>query len=140
MRAIFLDFDGVLHPAEGALGTVLPFEWLPILVQLLAPWPDVQLAVHSTWRYTHTPAELRELLGPLGSRFIAALPRGPRAEAIMWFLHINPGISSHLILDDAPAEFPVDFSGNLVLCESFRGISTPEIQARIEAWLAGGTL
>jgi len=138
MRVIFLDFDGILHPAGSPPGAVLPFEWLPILERLLTPWPDVRLAVHSTWRYSFKPDELSELLGPLGPRFIGAVPRGPRAESILWFLHMNAAITSYLVLDDAPAEFPRGFPGNLVLCEPLLGISAPEVQARIEAWLAGG--
>jgi hypothetical protein len=134
---IFLDFDGVLSPADGNTA-VLSFVWLPILAQLLAPWPDVRLAVHSTWRYFYKSDELPELLGSLGSRFIGAVPRGPRAESILWFLHLNAAITNYLVLDDAPAEFPADFPGPLVLCEPLRGISAPEVQARIEAWLAGG--
>jgi hypothetical protein len=135
MRAIFLDFDGVLSPADGNTA-VLPFVWLPILEQLLAPWPEVMLAVHSTWRYLYKPEELRELLGFLGPRFIGAAPRGPRAEAILWFLQLNPVIDSYLVLDDAPSEFPAGFPGPIVFCESLRGISAPQVQAQIEAWLA----
>lgn len=138
MRVIFLDFDGVLHPAGGPPGTALPFEWLTLLEQLLEPWPDVLLAVHSTWRYHHTPDELRELLGPLGTRFIGAMPRGPRAESVLWFLHSNPAITKHLVLDDAPAEFPADFPGTLVLCEPLLGLSSPVVKARIRTWLEGG--
>jgi hypothetical protein len=137
MRVLFLDFDGVLHPAGGEPGTVLPFEWLPLLEQLLAPWPDVRLAVHSTWRYLYKSEEFPELLGPLGSRFIGAAPRGPRAESVLWFLQLNPVIDDYLVLDDAPGEFPSDFPGNLVLCEPLTGISAPEVQSRIKAWLAG---
>jgi len=138
MRVIFLDFDGIFHPAGGPSGAVLPFEWLPILEQLLTPWPDVRLAVHSTWRYLYKPDELRELLGSLGPRFIGAAPLGPRAESILWFLQLNPVITNYLILDDAPSEFPADFPGSLVICEPLLGISAPQIQAQIEAWLAGG--
>ena len=135
MRVIFLDFDGVLHPAGGD-GTVLPFEWLPILERLLWSWPEVMLAVHSTWRYLYKPDELRELLGFLGPRFIGAAPRGPRAEAILWFLQLNPVITSYVVLDDAPSEFPADFPGSLVICEPLLGISAPQVQAQIEASLA----
>jgi hypothetical protein len=136
VRVIFLDFDGVLSPVGGD-AAVLPFVWLPILEQLLTPWPDVMLAVHSTWRYLYRPNELGELLGSLGSRFIGAAPRGPRAESILWFLQLNPVITSYLVLDDAPSEFPADFPGSLVICEPLRGISAPEVQAQIETWLEG---
>jgi hypothetical protein len=137
MRVLFLDFDGVLCrvDADAATATQLPFEWLPTLVSLLAPWPDVLIAVHSTWRYDHTLAELRELLGPLGGRFIGAVPRGPRAQAISWFLHANPAITGSLVLDDAHAEFPDDFPGELVLCAPSTGISDQRVRAAVAAWL-----
>lgn len=137
MHVIFLDFDGVLHPAGDGKETVVHFQWLQVLVQLLEPWPDVHLAVHSTWRYLHTPMELRSLLGPLGGRFIGAVPRGPRAESILWFLHLNPDITRYLVLDDAPREFPHGFPGGLLLCDSQVGISDPEVQVRLHAWLEG---
>lgn len=137
MRVIFLDFDGVTHGAGVGGASAVQFQWLYVLVQLLEPWPDVRLAVHSTWRYHHTPKELQALLGPLSSRFIGAVPRGPRAEAILWLLHLNPAITGYLVLDDAQQEFPADFPGELVFCDSRSGISAPEVQASIRAWLEG---
>lgn len=139
MRVLFLDFDGVLTKVRVETGPPLPFEWLPILAALLEPWPDVRIAVHSTWRYDHQDDELRDLLGPLGSRFIGSVPRGPRAEAICWFLDSNPAIASHLVLDDAAAEFPDDFPGALVLCDSLFGISDARVRAAVAAWLVGGS-
>jgi hypothetical protein len=137
MRVIFLDFDGVLSPADGN-AAVIPFVWLPILARLLTPWPDVRLAVHSTWRYLYKSDELPELLGTLGPRFIGAVPRGPRAESVLWFLHLCPSITSYLVLDDSPHEFPANFPGTLVACEPLLGISAPQVQAQVEVWLAGG--
>ncbi|GAB3647839.1 HAD domain-containing protein [Ramlibacter alkalitolerans] len=136
MRVLFLDFDGVLSRAGTEDEQVQYFVWLPLLAQLLAPWPDVFVAVHSTWRYTHTPAELRDLLGPLGERFIGCVPRGQRAESIRWFVHANPRIHSYLVLDDAPGEFPSDMGERLVVCQPHVDVSDPEVQARISAWLA----
>lgn len=139
MRVLFLDFDGVLTKVAVESGPVLPFEWLPLLAALLEPWPDVRIAVHSTWRYDHSDDELRDLLGPLGSRFVGAVPRGPRAEAIRWFLYANPGIASHLVLDDAPAEFPADFASPLIICDSLFGVSDARVRAAVAAWLVGGS-
>jgi hypothetical protein len=48
-RAIFLDFDGVLHPCGGPRGHTLPFEGLPALAILLAAAPDASIVVHSSW-------------------------------------------------------------------------------------------
>ena len=137
MRVIFLDFDGVVHAAGDGVESVVHFQWLHVLVQLLKPWPDVHLAVHSTWRYLHTPTELRALLGSLGPRFIGAVPRGPRAESVLWFLHLNPAITRYLVLDDAPHEFPPDVPGELVVCNSQCGISATQVQVRIRSWLEG---
>lgn len=92
--------------------------------------------VHSTWRYTHTPSELGALLGPLQSRFLGCVPRGPRAEAILWFLHMNREIRNVLVLDDAPGEFPADFPEQLVVCDPRRGIPDLGVQALIGRWLA----
>jgi hypothetical protein len=139
MRVLFLDFDGVAHSTVGSGVPVVHFQWLPVLVDLLEPWPDVNVAVHSTWRYVYDPRELMELLGPLGPRFIGSVPRGPRAESILWFLHLVPEIDSYLVLDDAPGEFPPDMTSALVVCDPMLGVSAPDVQARIKAWLAGGT-
>jgi hypothetical protein len=138
VRALLLDFDGVIHPLAAPGEPVVHFQWLHVLAELLALWADVRVAVHSTWRYLHTPGELQELLGPLGPRFIGAVPRGPRADAILWFLHLNATVQSQLVLDDAAGEFPGDFPGSLVLCDSLLDISAPDVRAGNEAWLTGG--
>ncbi|NKE68647.1 hypothetical protein RAMLITH_22760 [Ramlibacter sp. RBP-2] len=139
MRVLFLDFDGVLTKVAAEGERVVLFEWLPLLAALLVPWPDVRIVVHSTWRYDHTDEELRKLLGPLAARFIGAVPRGPRAEAIRWFLYSNAAITDYLVVDDSCAEFPEDFSGPLVVCDPLFGISDARVRAAIAAWLAGGT-
>lgn len=134
-RLITLDFDGVLHPAHDDLDHALHLQWLGILSALLAPWPDVRLAIHSTWRYTHTPAELRQLLGPLGARLIGVAPRGPREASIVWLFHLLGDIDDYLVLDDAPGEFSDLTAPALLLCQPALGISAPDVQARIRAWL-----
>jgi hypothetical protein len=138
MRVLFLDFDGVLTKVTGEAEPAVLFEWLPLLAELLAPWPDVHIVVHSTWRYDHTDAELLKLLGSLGARFIGTVPRGPRAEAIRWFVYSNPAIKDYLVVDDSCAEFSEDFSGPLVVCDPLFGISDARVRAAIAAWLAGG--
>lgn len=134
MRILFLDFDGVLHPytphAEGA-----KFCWLPVLERLLATHKDVKIVVHSTWRYDHRDDELRELLGSLGERFVGSAPRGPREQAIQSVLQANKGrVDSHLVLDDAPEEFP-DGSLNTTFLDGLFGISDARAQAALGAWL-----
>ena len=142
-RVLFLDFDGVLHPTlddvEGGSGESVAtglFGWVPVLAMALKPYPDVEVMVHSTWRYTHDPDELRELLGALGPRFLGATPRGPRYESILWWLHLNPTFASHRILDDNPREFPTPKPAELIVCHPLRGVSDPKVLASLNEWLA----
>lgn len=111
------------------------FCWLPILSQLLVGHDDVQLVVHSTWRYEYTDAELRALLGPLGHRFVGGAPRGPREQVIETVLQANKSIRHHMVLDDAKGEF----SGrhvNLLLLDSQSGLSSDIAQKSIAKWLS----
>ena len=142
-RVLFLDFDGVLHPtledfddSSDACITTPLFGWLSGLAAALEPYPDVGIAVQSTWRYTHDPDELRELLGPLGVRFLGATPRGPRYESILWWLHLNPSFQSHRILDDNPREFPEPAPAELIVCHPHRGVSDPEVLRQLREWLS----
>lgn len=134
MRLIFLDFDGVLHPVEPEPLRLERFCWLPILTDLLASHADVQLVVHSTWRYEYTDAELHALLGPLGHRFAGSAPRAPRQQAIEMVLQANKLVCDHLVLDDDAKEF-AGATVNLLLLNSQFGISDGRAQAEISAWL-----
>jgi hypothetical protein len=134
MRVLFLDFDGVLHPAEGASDSTR-FRWLQVLEQMLDGHRDVQIVVHSSWRYEYSDRELRELLGGLGSRFIGSVPRLPREGAIEMVLQANRGrITSHLVLDDDAREFTAGRL-NLLRCEPSLGVSDPNVQSAITDWL-----
>jgi hypothetical protein len=136
-RILSLDFDGVLHPGDEDLPEHGRFCWLPVLEELLAAHPDVGLAVHSTWRYTHTDEEIRDLLGPaLGSRYCGKAPRGPREESVMWFMHLS-NCQDYLVVDDSPHEFGELPPHRLVVCDAALGLSDEGARAGIEAWLAG---
>lgn len=142
-RALFLDFDGVLHPTS--IGTEIEadeivvvtglFGWLPALVSALRTHPDVSVVVHSTWRYTHDIDELRGVLGVLGSRVVAATPRGPRFDSILWWLHLNPQFGRFRILDDDAREFPTPPPPELILCDPKTGVAAPAVLAAIRQWL-----
>ncbi len=141
-RVLFVDFDGVLHPttvegtseAGGVVHTPM-FGWLPLLVDVLRPHPDVALVVHSTWRYTHDIDELRGVLGALASRVVGATPRGPRYESILWWLQLSPAYLSFRILDDDAKEFPKPLPAELILCNPRTGISEAAVLTSLRVWL-----
>lgn len=135
-RLLSLDFDGVLHPGSQIATRLNVFCWLPDLLALLGPHKDVDVLVHSSWRYEYDDSELRELLGPLGPRFVGAAPLGPRYESITWWLSRNPTYAGdYRILDDDLAEFPDPPPAELVWCPPSAGVTALEVRAALKLWL-----
>ena len=137
MRVVFLDFDGVLHPAGEPFGTTLPFEWTDVLAALLAPFDDVQVVIHSSWRERFSAQELREFLGPVAARLLGAVNSGHKATAIERFLRDHPQVTDALVLDDEAAEYLPGYPVTHLICERRTGLSSKETQVRIEQWLLG---
>ena len=137
MRLIFLDFDGVLHEARGDLDDGRLFEWVPILVELIAPHPDVRVVAHSSWRHMHTPDELRTFMRGLSERYLGAVPSGPRERAIREYLRRSPHIREYIVIDDSPADFSRIRGRRLLICDPRTGLSAPEIKRRLAEWLTG---
>lgn len=135
MRAIFIDFDGVLHPAGGSVGACLPFEWLSDLKALLSPHPPVRIVVHSSWRLTYSHEEIREFLSGLRALEIAMVGPGEKLQAITAYLGAHPEIASGLVIDDEPNEFPADFPLQVVACDPAIGITCPRVKSQVTAWL-----
>lgn len=144
LRALFIDFDGVLHPtlARGAttygdgLITTTHFGWVQALEEALRGHDDVRLVVHSTWRYQYKKLEeLRELLGVLSRLVVGPTPLGPCYESITWWLHSNPNFSDYRILDDDPSEFPVAPPLELIVCNPLTGVSAPDVLHALGVWL-----
>jgi hypothetical protein len=134
-RLVFVDFDGVLHPAGGEPGQALPFCWVPYLSDELAAHPDVALVVHSSWGERFALDELREFLSPLGERVIAWVGNGPKAQAIQAFMRAQPQVRHWLVIDDDAAQFGEEFAGSLLICDPRTGISNSDTQGCLRAWL-----
>lgn len=153
-RAIFLDFDGVLHPL-GTLADARPplepatirerwpqaLEHLGILASLLHGHPEIEVVVTSSWRMFLNDEQLGELLAPIGSWYggSVGLPYQGRAIAIKAWLEAN-GIDDYLILDDQADYFPglAKAWPTLILCDSASGISEEQVQYRIRQWIDHG--
>jgi hypothetical protein len=136
-RMLFLDFDGVLHPLDKVelLHPDKWFVWAPLLEDLLRPWPDVQIMVHSSWRNTFTNDELRQLLKSLAPRVVGGTSSLPKALSIEAALNSSrPPVTSHLVLDD-DARLATHRGLNVIVCNPKLGISSHETQAELRAWL-----
>jgi hypothetical protein len=153
MRVLFLEFDGCVHP-PGLLdrqdachgdddgwcrpfGYSVPldlFSWLPILMEMLEQHPDVFIVVHSNWRETFPAAEIGDMLGDLGNRYLGVAPPGPKWPAITAWLAKNSA-TTWRILDDAPHEFPDPPPLELIVCHPLEGLSAEYAQAQLGEWL-----
>lgn len=130
---LFLDVDGPLHPPQSVIlgrdGRMYgddAFCWLAPLLQVLAEWPDLEVVVHSTWRFIdETDAELKARLPTtLASRVVCATPRDftGRHESIQAYCE-QKRIERFVIVDDEPAAFPPGLP-ELIDC-SRGGLSNP---------------
>lgn len=137
LKLLSIDFDGLLHPVGTGITQINTtfFGFLPVLEAFLAPHAEVRVLVHSTWRYSYQAAALQMFLGGLGERFVGAAPRGPRYESVLWFIQQNPQFASYRILDDDPREFPDPPPAEVIFCDPLLGITDPQLQAQLRAWL-----
>lgn len=147
-RAIFLDFDGVLHPPsaiEGARPPLTPsqirtgwpgtFLHLPILKALLQGYTDVGVVVSSAWRMFLDDEQIGELLTPISSWYAGTTGCAylGRDIAIQKWLQANC-IDDFAVLDDMKEYFPGTWP-TLILCEAKFGIAKPSVQEKLQAWL-----
>jgi hypothetical protein len=133
---LMLDFDGVLHPAQG--GDLPDFAHLSLLEEALLG-PDCNVVISSTWREHYPLADLQRLLGNMiGPRVIGVL--GPdqrgrylRYQNILAWLRANTWCTNWRALDDSASEFPPGCA-ELILCDGRTGMSAPQLHS-IRAWL-----
>src|SRR5437016_14361462 len=89
MKILYLDYNGVLHDGmvirnrKRGLYITTPertfFEWMPILEDLLAPYPDVKIVLSTSWiRSLGFDATRQELSEGLRSRVIGSTFHHPK--------------------------------------------------------------
>lgn len=144
-RALFLDFDGVLHPAGLTVHDVRQpvdairarrpdlFCHVGLVDELLRPHPDVQVWVHSGWRLHHPADVILPLLGPLAPRLHGITEGVSRHDSIRQAV-LAHGIDDYRILDDLPEEFD-GTPAELILCDPALGVSCPTVRQRLVEWL-----
>ena len=150
---LYLDFDGVLHhqnclwhPKIGAYlsapeGYVL-FQHAELLEKLLAPYPQVQIVLSTSWVLKYSCSEAAKNLRPgLRSRVIgatfnsnmrkhefSALPRGLQ----VWSDFVNRKPRDWLAIDDANEGWPEHSLQNYVRTHRQDGISDPTVLAELQ--------
>jgi hypothetical protein len=80
---IFLDFDGVLHPAYDGEPTPADevFCHLPRFESIMRDFPQVEIVVSSMWRYQFTLDVLRARFSPdIAARIIGSTPQTELTE------------------------------------------------------------
>lgn len=145
MRVLFLEFDGVLHPMSASVrfAPVAPlkrriqeawlFRWAWILDELLEPYPDVSIVVHSNWRMLASDEELQSFLGPLALRFAGSTPRGKRWDSIAQVIQDNR-LRDFKILDPLPECFPSALP-QLIACDPEAGLQAFGVRRQLRNWL-----
>lgn len=159
--ALYLDLDGVVqhqavmwHHRRGiymspteAPGRTL-FEWLPFLVEALAPFPDVRLVLSSSWcirpGYGNT---LKRLPAELRTRFIGGTfhrrVHGPDYSAILEFQaqprwqQVLQDVERRkprqwLAIDDDVEGWPAWALDRLIQCDGETGLSSPSVRDELQ--------
>jgi len=151
---LYLDFDGVLHheavyqhPTKGPyIKTDAPghqlFQHVPILEELLAPYPDVQIVLSTSWAVSpgfakaakKLPMELRQRC--IGSTYHSAMDKflfreAPRGMQV-WADVLRRQPRAWLALDDDWLHWPKWALDNFVQTHPILGISAPEVRSEIE--------
>ena len=155
-RILYLDYDGVghdeevyRHPKRGIYiakpGRRL-FEWMPVLVDLLAPHPDVKIVLSTSWVRMLGFDRARSYLPPaLQERVIGAtfhnrhmrkdefihLPRGQQIAQDVF----RRAPQSWFAIDDDHIGWPEWCRDNLIRTDGARGLSDPFIQYAIATML-----
>jgi hypothetical protein len=156
MHILYLDFDGVLHDDEvychrtrgiyiQTPGRVL-FEWMPVLCDLIAPYPNVNIVLSTSWVNVFSFDFAKSQLAPtlqsrvigatyhrreIGKRYFLSLARGEqivqdagRREPTNWFA-----------IDNDDAGWPEAYRHHLIKTDDALGISQVSVQHQISAYL-----
>lgn len=147
MRAIFLDFDGVLHDLRAAACVSAQmsveqvrrdcpraFSHAAVLAQVLGDAPDVRIVVTSAWRGFFPDDALPHLVPELAPWFGGSLAPGPRAAMIRaWAAEHD--VRTFLVLDAEPEHYVVTEWPQLVVCNPVLGVMDSRVVERTMGWL-----
>jgi len=132
---LFLDFDGVLHPAVNHDPALLLCK-RPLLEDVLRQCPSVEIVVSSTWRENRTLAQLQAFFSPdILPRIIGVTPQWRaiqddesfgtyvrQAEVEAWLREAGLPWQQWVALDDQPHLFR-PFCKNLIVTKAATGLT-----------------
>lgn len=143
-RVLFLDFDGVLHVADepaldsgGLMANPRLFAWLPVLEDVLVPYPEGRIIVSSDWRRLLDDDNLKRALGPLAPRFTDVVESwsASRVDEILTEARRRK-LTTWLAIDDHPTVVAASRRDvRFIACEADTGLSALPVQARLRAAL-----
>jgi hypothetical protein len=133
---LFLDFDGVLHPAHDGEPTPANevFCHLPRFESVMRDFPQVEIVISSIWRYQFTLDELRARFSPdIAARIIDSTPQAELTEShyqharrereiLDWLAFAGREGEPWIALDDSAWEF-TQHRGQLVDCTWYIGLN-----------------
>jgi hypothetical protein len=164
---LFLDFDGVLHPDAAYLVKGRPtlrgdgelFMWTPLLTDLLADFPAVQIVLSTSWarelsfsrarRWLPEPIRAR-VIGSTWHSSMAFHPDGFRVPTgLTWWdtatryqqikrYADRAGLADWVALDDQPEGWGADDRDKLVHTCGDTGLSDPRVLSLLAARLLEG--
>lgn len=142
---LYLDFDGVLHPDEvyRLRGKIVLkcdgmnlFEWAPLLVEQLEPYPDLRIVLSTSWVRVLSFNKARAWLPEaLQHRVIGATWHREMDQNWWQLLSRYQQVSLHarrhkvarwLAIDDDVEDWPEAHRGTLVATDGMLGIAAPD--------------
>ena len=132
---LFLDFDGVLQPADCSSSE--RFVHVPRFEQVMRDHREMQIVISSSWQDAYSIRQLRALFSPsIGARIIdGTLSADPNrqgetryAQILKFLAHVGR-IAPWLALDDTAEGFPLNCP-QLGLCDSAKGFDE-EAESRL---------
>jgi hypothetical protein len=158
---LFVDYDGALHrghalldeSGELSLDTGNPlFEFTPLLVSLLEPWPEVEIVLTTSWLSKLSVEQVASYLPLALAKRVVGTTQGYKARFGDWKIGIartyiirayvfEHRLKNWLAIDDSvygAHDLSTDFlqlEPHLELLDSRRGIGSAETQQRIRDWL-----
>ncbi len=157
MKICYLDYDAVLHDGNvlrnRTRGMYIKtpgrtfFEWMPILDELLKPYPDLKIVLSTTWVRELGFNEAKHELSPalqervIGSTFLhpkilkADFDTAPRGVQILGDVERRKP-AQWFALDDDALGWPGKYRDHLIQTSDQLGLSDPQVQQQVRQRLA----